>query len=447
MENMISFFDPGYLDTMRAGNYKFEQAIAELVDNSLDASAKNIYIFLCEKKNNKIDKMLICDDGIGMDTETLTKAMQTGKKTKVDSSANGKFGQGLKATTIKYSNKCTILTKKEGNSSVGYIEYEELKRNNLQLDSAKKIDKNVQEEFPFVKLINNVDESVLKKDSYTFVFWDEMTDLVQGSLTRNKNSLITCLGQMFRKYIDEGINIYVINSNDKVPVKSIDPLKLNKHFEIVYPKCFSDIIVEDGYYIWKEKFNDKIVELKIRFSQIKEERYVNHLSSNEEHSSYISMLSELQGISFLRGNREIELKKNLGFFKPKNEGSLKYIGCEVIYDSKFDFIFDTDAKKNKISITKQSDIYPVFEKIGKALKEIEKRNSNIASSVKKSIVENNEEKVKFIDFEYDSILSKEENDVFFINEKHKKYKDYEELFMNACKDIEFLKKLVKYLEK
>ena len=66
--------------SMRAMGYSFESAIADIIDNSISASARNIFLIL------PIDPMdcyiAICDDGYGMTKEELFDAMKYGSEQK-----------------------------------------------------------------------------------------------------------------------------------------------------------------------------------------------------------------------------------------------------------------------------------------------------------------------------------------------------------------------------
>ena len=67
------------IKSLRDSGYKnCAAALAELIDNSIEAKAKNINILVFEKsvtqnnmQNKKISEIVICDDGIGMNEKNL----------------------------------------------------------------------------------------------------------------------------------------------------------------------------------------------------------------------------------------------------------------------------------------------------------------------------------------------------------------------------------------
>src|SRR5438094_7712633 len=80
---------------LRAIGYSFEVAVADVVDNSIDAKAKNVTVRLLTRKDGHLD-LAIWDDGCGMGEATLKEAMRFGADVSGDLERLGKFGLGLK---------------------------------------------------------------------------------------------------------------------------------------------------------------------------------------------------------------------------------------------------------------------------------------------------------------------------------------------------------------
>ena len=68
-------------------------APGDLVDNALDAGAKNVKIYINEDKES-ITQMLVADDGDGMDKPTLHESNRIGAAAAHNPGDNGKFGTG-----------------------------------------------------------------------------------------------------------------------------------------------------------------------------------------------------------------------------------------------------------------------------------------------------------------------------------------------------------------
>lgn len=62
------------IETFRAIGYSIETAIADIIDNSITAGAKNIWIDYDWKGSNTT--LSILDDGTGMNNEQLIQAMR-----------------------------------------------------------------------------------------------------------------------------------------------------------------------------------------------------------------------------------------------------------------------------------------------------------------------------------------------------------------------------------
>jgi hypothetical protein len=103
------------IQALRSIGYNASTAIADLMDNSIDAKATAIKIdFLYETDDGKI---IIYDNGSGMDDETLQTAMNIGSKdprAKREVNELGRFGMGLKTASFSLGKRLSVLTKKDG---------------------------------------------------------------------------------------------------------------------------------------------------------------------------------------------------------------------------------------------------------------------------------------------------------------------------------------------
>src|SRR5947209_1369949 len=96
------------IETFRAIGYSIQSAVADIVDNSISAGAKNIRINFEWKGANTW--LAIKDDGIGMDNDELIQAMKPGSRNpNEERSAKdlGRFGLGLKTASFS---QCRILS-------------------------------------------------------------------------------------------------------------------------------------------------------------------------------------------------------------------------------------------------------------------------------------------------------------------------------------------------
>ena len=96
---------------MRDMGYSFPSAIADLVDNSIAAEAKNIHIYIEPIFPAKV-RVLIVDDGSGMNLDELESAMKYGAPAHEDKKSLNKFGLGLKTASSSFSKRFTVITRK-----------------------------------------------------------------------------------------------------------------------------------------------------------------------------------------------------------------------------------------------------------------------------------------------------------------------------------------------
>lgn len=64
---------------LRDTGYEFNTAVADIVDNSIAANATKVQLFLAADYNGNI-RLLIADNGEGMDRQGLINAMQYGSR-------------------------------------------------------------------------------------------------------------------------------------------------------------------------------------------------------------------------------------------------------------------------------------------------------------------------------------------------------------------------------
>ena len=103
---------------MRAMGYSFESAIADIIDNSISAHAKEIMIHFPVDPSECF--VAICDNGCGMTNTELFDAMKYGSEAKREGrSADdlGRFSLGLKSASLSQCRKLTVVSKKDGELS------------------------------------------------------------------------------------------------------------------------------------------------------------------------------------------------------------------------------------------------------------------------------------------------------------------------------------------
>ena len=100
------------INSFRSFGYNLQTAVADIIDNSISAKAKNIWIdFEWKGQDSWIS---ILDDGIGMGLKELISALTPGSKDpeeKRDKNDLGRFGLGLKTASFSQCLRVTVASK------------------------------------------------------------------------------------------------------------------------------------------------------------------------------------------------------------------------------------------------------------------------------------------------------------------------------------------------
>lgn len=207
---------PTLIESMRAIGYSFSSAIADLIDNSISAKAKNIEIY-SEPGNNP--SLFILDDGIGMSPKTLYEAMRYGSKNPLLERSEddlGRFGLGLKSASLSQCRKLVVVSKQQNdvNSYSWDIDYV-VKTNDWKIKGFEKSE---------IEKIPNID-LLLKKDTGTLIWLtefdriEESTKDLAGTFNKCLDDMIEHLSLVFHRFIEEGLII----SHNNLPIEAKDP--------------------------------------------------------------------------------------------------------------------------------------------------------------------------------------------------------------------------------
>ncbi len=107
-------YAPLLIESMRSLGYSFDTAIADLIDNSVSANAKNIRIALDPSDD---PQLIIFDDGHGMDSPTLEEALRFGSRGPLETRSEfdlGRFGLGLKSASLSQCRRLIVASKHGG---------------------------------------------------------------------------------------------------------------------------------------------------------------------------------------------------------------------------------------------------------------------------------------------------------------------------------------------
>lgn len=97
------------IKSLRDIGYELPQAVADLVDNSIEAHANEVHIDLCF--DGPDSWIRIADNGDGMDTSTITESLRIGSVREYEENDLGKFGFGLKTASISQCRRVVVASR------------------------------------------------------------------------------------------------------------------------------------------------------------------------------------------------------------------------------------------------------------------------------------------------------------------------------------------------
>ena len=117
-------------DGARNTGYKSTyNAIAEIVDNSIESHAKNVFIIGSQDlvlNQQGIKKFAFLDDGDGMSEDVLAKCLQIGFTTRQHRTGMGRFGVGLPQASYHVSPRVEVYSWRDGieNCKCVYVDWD-----------------------------------------------------------------------------------------------------------------------------------------------------------------------------------------------------------------------------------------------------------------------------------------------------------------------------------
>ncbi|MGC4804160.1 ATP-binding protein [Micromonospora sp. DT233] len=190
--------DPRALDAL-GRNHSLETALADLVDNSIDADADRIRIRFIRHRTRLVG-LYVVDNGTGIRPDTIDAAMTVGGRRDYSGTDLGRFGVGLKAASFSQAASLTVMSRAAGYPPVGRRWLLKSNRRDYRCDIVTS---------NFVDVELNRNWPVPTTPSGTVVRWDEVVGFpstddsaqVEEFLTRTISHLQGHLGLTFHRII------------------------------------------------------------------------------------------------------------------------------------------------------------------------------------------------------------------------------------------------------
>lgn len=344
------------IQAMRDNGYKnTAYALAELIDNSVQANAKNIEIICIEevqqvkeRQRKRLSKIAVIDDGDGMTAVILRKALQFGNGTRLnDRSGIGRFGMGLPNASISQSGRLDVWSWQNGpdNALHTYLDIDEIRRRERK-------------DVPMPELSAVPAEwrgrAQALGQSGTLVVWtklsaDRMT-WKGAKATLRKTSWL--LGRIHRRFVgDQSLSIRLVGGEDGALESNFvtinDPMYLIPAPTLPAPynatPMFEPVLSEPI----SVEVNGQVFQVLTSYSVAKGSTLDLAGTAHRGDTAYGKDAAENIGVSVMRAGRELMLDRSWTIqYDPRD----RWWGCEVEFPAELDEIFGVTNNKQAATV-------------------------------------------------------------------------------------------------
>ncbi len=328
--------------------YTFPVAIADLVDNSIEADASVVNINVAFGRDGK-PAVSIADDGCGMDREGLLNAMKYGAASVDDPRRLGRFGLGLKTASTGFC-RCLTLVSTPGDGVPEVFATWDLdlvaeenkwiyEIGDMRADQSDALE----EERDVLEGLSGA-----RPDKGTLVIWDKVDRLLvrrHGGEYANPSSALRTktmelrdhLGLVFQRYLDpdddRATDVVIAVNGERI--EPMDPFC--ERWEQVKPELMKKLLMatEDG---------EDRGEVLVRGFILPKPNDIN----DPAYGPQADISAGKQGIYWYRENRLIEGPGWLPGFR--GDTHLNHLRIEVSYQANHDDLFIVDIKKKDLKL-------------------------------------------------------------------------------------------------
>jgi Histidine kinase-, DNA gyrase B-, and HSP90-like ATPase len=331
-------------------------AIAELVDNALQAQARTIKILTsidhATRESGAAPEIAVFDDGKGMNANTLRKALQFGGTTRFnDRSGLGRFGMGLPSCSVSQARRVEVYTWDRSRDVIySYLDVDDVAEGRTRQIPVRRL-----RALPAWARQHSTAAG-------TLVVWRKCDRLTSNWSVGENDKLSRQLGRIFRYFIWSGVKLFLNGSL----IAPIDPLFCNPNSPlggaIEYGKPLT-------YRFRLPDNSRRTATISVRFSELPIAKW--HDLSNQDKRRF--GITKGSGVSLLRAGREVAY----GWFfmgTKRRENYDDWWRCEVSFEPELDEYF-------RPNYTKQS-IHPVSELVTTLTLDLESIARNLNSRVR-----------------------------------------------------------------
>ncbi|PGO53744.1 ATP-binding protein [Priestia megaterium] len=322
------------IHALRNIGYKAQTAIADIVDNSIDANA-NLIELVFEYKDGD-GYIFIKDNGRGMNDTELQRAMTVGSKDPRetrDKNELGRFGMGLKTASFSLGKRLSVISKQNGILSERCWDLDVVSKHNKWY-LYEKIPNSIKNNFPDIEGENGTIVYIDKLDRFSKA--GMVNPLKRNSYFAKIKKIREYLELVYHLLLTENL-IITINGNK---LKGWDPFLLDM------PDTIREKVVEGE----KQAF-------RVNGKRVIVRPYVlphpsNYNTTEFEKAGGAKGWREHQGFYIYREKRLVTFGDWLGLFKKESVYDLVRIRVDFLNVSDDDW--KIDVKKSNISIPEEA---------------------------------------------------------------------------------------------
>lgn len=320
-----------------SGYLNISTALAELVDNSIQASATQVAISITRDGASDLPEIVVEDDGVGMSKAGLELSLRFGGSSRFGARQSfGRFGMGLPAASLSQARRVEVTAWRKGGCERTVA---------LDVDAI---------------VAGNEATLVARRGARSTtasgcrVRWMQCDRIEYRRLAWLERSLHRELGRMYRRFLASGLRITI----NGAPVEAVDPTMLTRQVEGATARLAFD---ELQYELETTGGSSTVT---VRFAMLPVQRWHRLDNLTKRRVGIVGG----GGVSILRAGREIASGWHLMGGKRK-ENYDDWWRCEIEFDPSLDEHFGITINKQGIrpSATLREAIEPELESIARML--------------------------------------------------------------------------------